>query len=140
MLTTIEHDVRLQRLLQSLLSVRHSHLRPLLAVSVGPASIGLHHGQPGPCLPRCGGIHEAIRAIHQAGLWVGDLTSAVGFDEVGRVVLIDVGSRWDLHDPFRGHPSTRGESDLRIAWRQQSDLLQLANLSAALLRCETLAS
>lgn len=140
MLTTIEHDVRLQRLLQSLLSVRHSHLRPLLAVSVGPASIGLHHGQPGPCLPRCGGIHEAIRAIHEAGLWVGDLTSAVGFDEVGRVVLIDVGSRWDLQDPFRGHPSTRGESDLRIAWRQQSDLLQLANLSAALLRCETLAS
>ena len=55
------------------------------------------------------------------------------------MVLIDVGSRWDLHDPFRG-TSTRGESDLRIAWRQQSDLLQLANLSAALLRCETLAS
>lgn len=140
MLTTIEHDVRLHRLLQSLLPVRHSHLRPLLAVSVGPASIGLHHGQPGPCLPRCGGLHEAVRVIHQAGLWVGDLMSAVGFDEVGRVVLIDVGGRWDLRDPFQGHPSARGQSDLRIPWRQNGDLMQLANLSEALLCCQTLAS
>lgn len=72
-------------------------------------------------------------------MWVGDLTSAVGFDDVGRVVLIDVGRWWDLSDPFRGHPSTRGQSDLRIPWRQEGDLLQLADLSEALIRCETLA-
>ena len=40
--------------------------------------------------------------------------------------------RWDLDDPFRGHPSTRGAGDLRIAWRQQGDLLQLADMTADL--------
>ena len=139
MLTTIEHDVRLQRLLQSLLSVRHSHLRPLLAVSVGqPASVCIMGSQGRAYRGAVAFTRRSARSTRQGcgsgtrpPLW--DSTRWAGW------CLIDVGSRWDLHDPFRGTP-TRGESDLRIAWRQQSDLLQLANLSAALLRCETLAS
>lgn len=139
MLATIDHDVRIHQLLQKLLPIRHSHLRPLLAVSVGPEHLRLHYGQPGPCLPMCGGIREAVRTVHGAGLWVGDVRTAVGFDDVGRVVLSEVGSQWDLADPFRGHPSTADRPDLRIAWRQSGEVLQLADLADSLMRCETLA-
>jgi hypothetical protein len=139
MLGTIHHDVRIHQLLQRLLPVRHSHLRPLLAVSVGRQGIGLHYGQPGPCLPRCDGVRGALLAVHAVGLWVGDLRTSIGFDDIGRVVLSEVGSQWDVEDPFRGHPSTAGRTDLRVAWRQSGELMQLADLAETLVECETLA-
>ena len=139
MVETITSDNRLHRLLQLLLPVRHSHLRPLLAVAVGPSRIDLHYGQPGPCPPACGGVVAAVCSLHAAGLWVGNVRNALGLDACGRVVLGDVGSAWDLRDPFQGHPSARGGYDLRIAWRQHGDVLQLADMAADLLHCQQMA-
>ncbi|MEZ5185803.1 MAG: hypothetical protein R2720_08660 [Candidatus Nanopelagicales bacterium] len=136
---TIANDHRVHPYLQALLPIRHAHLRPLLAVGVGARRITLHYGRPGPCLPDCTGVEPALRAIHDAGLWVGDLVEAVGLDDVGRVVLNGVGSKWELHDPFAGHPATRGEFDLRIAWRQRGDLLQLSR-TGSMTRCDMVAS
>lgn len=136
---TIANDEHVHRFLQALLPIRHAHLRPLLAVGVGAQETTLHYGRPGPCLADCTGVDAALRAIHAAGLWVGNLIKAVSLDEFGRMVLSGVGSQWELHDPFMGHPSTRGTFDLRIAWRQRGDLLQLSR-AGSMTRCDTVAS
>jgi len=122
-------------LLQPLLTVRHAHLRPLEALARGQESVSLHYGEPGPCAYGCDGIVGALRAVHRAGLWVGDLLAAIGLDSSGRVILTGVGSTWDLADPFAGHPAAGGVRDLRVGWRQRSDLAQLPRLSRDLLRC-----
>jgi hypothetical protein len=70
---------------------------------------------------------------------VGNVRNALGLDACGRVVLGDVGSAWDLRDPFQGHPSARGGYDLRIAWRQHGDVLQLADMAADLMHCQQMA-
>lgn len=130
----IEYDTALRRLLQSLLAVRHPHLRPLQAIRVSDSAMVLHYGQPGACDEVCDGLGGAVRAVHSAGLWVGTLVECVGLDERGRVVLSGVGLDWDLADPFAGHPSTTGY-DLRVKWRQQGDLLQLDDIEGALTHC-----
>lgn len=137
MQATTTFDSRLWGLLLTLRSVRHPHLRPLLSVSGREPMVSLRYGEPGRCPPGCDGIEGALRAIHRAGLWVGDVLAAAGFDGLGRVVLNGVGSDWDPGDPFAGHPSvTPGESDLRIAWRQRGDVLQMAGFASGLTRCE----
>lgn len=134
MQATITYDTGLRRLLQPLLAVRHAHLRPLLAISANAHSLSLHYGRPDACQSPCDGVRGALRAIHAAGLWVGDVLAGVGLDELGRVVLSGVGSGWDLADPFAGHPAAVGY-DLRIGWRQRGDILQLDDISGALTRC-----
>lgn len=138
MQAAISHDARLRPLLQPLLSVRHPHLQPLEAIVVGEEGLRLWFGQPQPCGPGCDGVAGAVRAVHGVGLWVGDLLSTIGFDDDGRVVLNGVGAHWDLGDPFAGHPSVH-EYGLRIQWRQQSDLLQLVDLSGRLIACDHVA-
>lgn len=134
MRATICHDEHLRDLLRPLLAVRHSHLQPLEAVGVSAEGYTLHYGQPDPCRPDCDGVPGALNAVHEAGLWVGDVLASVGFDNAGRVVLTGVGSSWNLTDPFAGHPSVTG-FDLRITWRQQGDLLQMADLMGRLVTC-----
>lgn len=131
---TVAYDTALRRLLQPLLAVRHPHLRPLLAVQVSDATLSLHYGQSAPCTTGCEGLRGAMRAVHAAGLWVGNMLEAIGLDDLGRVVLSDVGAHWDLADPFAGHPSTSGY-DLRVAWRQRGDDLQLRDLECDLTQC-----
>ena len=132
--TTI-FDPGLRHLLQPLLSLRHAHLRPLDAVTVGAGLVCLEYGQPGACEPGCGGLEDALLTVHRAGLWVGDVRAAVGLDDVGRVVLAGVGSSWDLSDPFAGHPATRGEPGLRVPWRQRADLAQVSRLAPQVRLC-----
>ncbi len=134
MQATIENDSVHRRLLQPLMAVRHPHLRPLQAVRVCDDALWLHYGQPGPCQLSCDGLRGALGAVHAAGLWVGDVLQSTGLDEQGRVVLAGIGASWDLRDPFAGHPSTTG-FDLRIAWRQRGDLLQLDDIESALTQC-----
>jgi hypothetical protein len=115
--------------------VRHAHLMPLEAV-VGTASgWRLRYGEAAACPPGCHGIPGAVAAVHDAGLWVGDVKASLLLDAAGRVVLGGIGGSWDLADPFAGHPSTRGVSDLRIAWRQQGDELQLRALPEVWREC-----
>jgi hypothetical protein len=134
MRATIAYDVHLRRLLQSLLGVRHPHLRPLLAVRMGPPAISLYYGDPQPCARGCDGIQGAVRAVHRAGLWVGGLVPALGLDASGRIVLSGVGASWDLRDPFAGHPSARA-FDLRVPWRQSRDLHELDGVEDVLRQC-----
>lgn len=138
MQAAVSHDARLRPLLQPLLSVRHAHLQPLEAIVLAQQGLRLCFGQPGPCDTGCDGVAGAIRAVHEAGLWVGDVLSAIGFDDTGRVVVNGVGAHWDLTDPFAGHPSVH-EYGLRIRWRQQGDLLQLVDLAGRLITCENAA-
>ncbi len=135
MQATTTFDVRLRRLLQSLLTVRHPHLRPLETVTTGRHTVSLLYGEPSQCPPACDGVAGAVRAVHGAGLWVGDLLAAIGLDGVGRVVLTGVGCSWSLADPFADHPATRGRQDLRIAWRQRADLAELSKMPGDLLAC-----
>ena len=134
MQASVAHDVSRRRLLQPLMAVRHPHLDPLTAVRAGSSSLSLHYGQSDPRGPVCEGIAGALRAVHAAGLWVGDLLAAVGLDEAGRWVLSGVGSAWDLADPFAGHPAATGH-DLRIPWRQACDIRDLAGLPPAVTHC-----
>ncbi len=134
MQATITVDTGLRQLLQPLLAVRHPHLRPLVSVRDDARRLALYYGQPPACEPGCEGLRGAVRAIHGAGLWVGDLVSCIGLDNAGRVVLTGVGSTWDLRDPFAGHPAAH-TYDLRVRWRQQGDLLQLDQLADALISC-----
>lgn len=132
--TTVHHDVRLDELLDALIQVRHPHLLPLLAVHESGDGLALEYGQPPGCPKACDGVGGALEAVHEAGLWVGDVLDRIGLDEQGRVVLAAVGSDWDLRDPFAGHPSVRF-ADLRIAWRQNGDRLQFAEMSGPLVSC-----
>lgn len=134
MQATIVFDSALRRLLQPLLAVRHAHLRPLIAVQVSDTTLSLHYGQASACEAGCDGLRGALRAVHDAGLWVGNLLDSVGLDDRGRVVLTDVGTQWDLADPFAGHPSCTGY-DLRVKWRQRGDELQLQQVEGELTRC-----
>lgn len=134
MQASVVYDVSRRRLLAPLMAVRHAHLRPLTAVRAGSAALSLHYDQAADCGPECDGLAGAVRAVHDAGLWVGNLLSAVGLDEAGRWVLGGVGSAWDLADPFAGHPAARGV-DLRIPWRQVADVRDLAELPAAVTHC-----
>ncbi len=127
-------DVRLRALLQPLMSVRHAHLRPLEAVTSGANRLSLHYGEPQVCPPECDGLWGAVRILHAAGLWVGDVSRALVRDASGRVVLSGVGSVWDLSDPFADHPSA-GASDLRVTWRQRADRAQMGRLDPGLLSC-----
>jgi hypothetical protein len=132
---TTTFDVRLQSLLQPLLSVRHPHLQPLESVTTSPRTVSMVYGEPGPCRPDCDGVAGAVHALHTAGLWVGDMLAAIGMDSRGRVVLSGVGTSWSLADPFARHPATRGQEDLRIAWRQRADLAALSQMPSELLAC-----
>lgn len=134
MQATIDYDTTLRRLLQSLLAVRHPHLRPLQAIRITEGRMALHYGVAEECGATCDGVRGALRAVHAAGLWVGHVLESIGFDERGRVVLTGVGSDWDLTDPFAGHPSVSG-SDLRVKWRQRGDDLQMCDLENELTRC-----
>ncbi len=134
MQATIDYDTTLRRLLQPLLGVRHPHLRPLRAVRITEGRMALHYGEAQPCGSGCDGIRGAMRAVHAAGLWIGNVLESIGLDERGRVVLSGVGSAWDLTDPFAGHPSVT-EFDLRVSWRQRGDDLQLRDLEGELTRC-----
>lgn len=134
MQATIDYDTTLRRLLQPLLCVRHPHLRPLQAVRITDGQMALHYGQTQECGAGCDGVAGALRAIHAAGLWVGNVLEAIGLDERGRVVLTGIGSHWDLADPFAGHPAVTGY-DLRVTWRQRGDELQLQDLENELTRC-----
>ncbi|HNL52609.1 MAG TPA: hypothetical protein PKL68_11720 [Actinomycetota bacterium] len=127
-------DAQLRRLLQPLMSVRHAHLRPLEAVTSGVSGLSLHYGEPEACVAGCEGLVGAIRALHAAGLWVGDLSSSLARYGSGRVILSGVGSTWELRDPFRDHPSAT-TADLRVAWRQRSDRDQLGRLAGHLVTC-----
>ena len=127
-------DAGLSTLLNLLIRVSHAHLRPLRSVQLATDGMRLGYGQPPVCEPGCDGVPGAVRAIHEAGLWVGTVLDRTGFDHQGRVVLGGVGTDWDMRDPFAGHPSVTG-FDLRIEWRQSGDLLQLANLPERLLEC-----
>ncbi len=127
-------DVQLRRLWQPLMSVRHAHLRPLEAVTSGATRMSLHYGEPDACAPGCEGLWGALRALHAAGLWVGDVSKMVTQHESGRTILSGVGSAWDLRDPFADHPSAH-TSDLRVDWRQRSDLEQVGRLPEHLVRC-----
>ncbi len=134
MLGRMTVDAQLRRLLQPLMSVRHAHLRPLQAMTSGSRRLSLHYGDPEACSSGCEGLLGALRAVHAAGLWVGDLSKAISFDERGRVTLTGVGTAWDLIDPFADHPSA-GAPDLRVRWRQRADLLQLRSLPDHLVAC-----
>ncbi|MEI2641094.1 MAG: hypothetical protein U0R28_00715 [Candidatus Nanopelagicales bacterium] len=134
MQATVVYDVSRRRLLQPLMGVRHAHLHPLTAVRAGSESLSLHYGEAGACGPACDGIAGAVRAVHAAGLWIGNILSAVGLDEAGRWVLSGVGSAWDLADPFAGHPAA-STHDLRIPWRQAADVRDLAELPVAVTHC-----
>lgn len=136
MQAAIPSDTAWHRLLQPLLTVKHPHLQPLEIVSMRSDGMQLRYGQSGPCPPLCTGLWGAVRAVHGAGLWVGDLLSSLGLDGVGRSVLLGVGSRWVLTDPFAGHPSVHGD-DLRIGWRQRSDLHLLATLDQVTTDCSS---
>ncbi len=127
MQATTPTDRAWHRLLQPLLTVKHPHLQPLEVVSLSPDGIRLRYGQSGPCPPLCTGLWGAVRAVHGAGLWVGDVLSSLGLDTVGRCALLGVGSGWVLTDPFDGHPAASGDG-LRIGWRQRADLHLLATL------------
>lgn len=131
---TIDNDCALRRLLQPLMSVRHAHLRPLLAVRITGSEMSLHYGQPQLCERACDGLRGAMLRLHAAGLWIGELVESLGLDDRGRVVLSGVGSQWDLTDPFAGHPCVK-DYDLRVAWRQRGDELQLQAIDNALTRC-----
>jgi hypothetical protein len=122
-------------LLQRLLAVRHAHLMTLEAVV--PTALGwrLRYGDPGPCRTDCDAVQGAVRSVHAAGLWVGNLMPLLVLDGSGRVVIGNLGATWDPADPFAGHPSTRGVSDLRIAWRQEGDRRQLPHLPEAWREC-----
>ncbi len=82
----------------------------------------------------CEGLAGAMRALHAAGLWVGDLSSSLARYGSGRLILSGVGSAWELRDPFREHPSAT-IADLRVAWRQRSDRDQLGRLAADMVNC-----
>lgn len=134
MQATIDYDTTLRRLLQSLLAVRHPHLRPLQAIRITDGQMALHYGLAEQCGATCDGVRGALRSVHAAGLWVGNVLESIGLDDRGRVVLTGVGSSWDLSDPFAGHPCVTGP-DLRVNWRQRGDEFQLRELESELTRC-----
>lgn len=134
MQATTDYNPALRQLLQPLLAVRHPHLRPLQAIRITEDRMVLHYGTAEQCDETCDGVRGAMRAIHAAGLWVGNVLEAIGLDESGRVVLSQVGSDWDLCDPFAGHPSVSGY-DLRVKWRQRADEQQMRDLESELTRC-----
>lgn len=121
-------------LLDNLMTVRHPHLVSLQSVNLAGGDMELVFAEPPQCRPGCDGVPGAMRALHASGLWIGTIVDHVSFDEHGRTVLVGVGSDWDLRDPFAGHPSVTG-FDLRIAWRQQGEQLQLEQLPTSLLEC-----
>lgn len=134
MLGRVRLDGHLRRLLRPLMSVRHAHLRPLEAVTSGASRLSLHYGEAPACVAGCEGLWGAVQVLHDAGLWVGDLSDVMAVDDAGRVVLSRVGTTWDLSDPFSEHPSA-GPPDLRIRWRQRADREQLSRMSELLTRC-----
>jgi hypothetical protein len=127
-------DVQLRRLLQPLMSVRHAHLRPLEAVTAGRRHVSLHYGEPEACTPDCDGLWGALRVLHTAGLWVGDVSAALARDGSGQMILEGVGSSWELTDPFADHPSAGG-ADLRVKWRQRADREHLARVAGPHVGC-----
>ena len=127
-------DAQLRRLLQPLMSVRHAHLRPLEAVTSGVSGLSLHYGEPEACVAGCEGLAGAIRALHAAGLWVGNLSSSLARYGSGRLILCGVGPAWGFGDPFLEHPSPT-IADLRRAGRQRSDRDQLGRLAGHLVTC-----